>query len=225
MTLATMGSLRGLLYVYPRRPDTLSILCSEVCLRRVYWAVAGASAAAFLAVPIVWFYLNHTTCRAVYAIGVRSRGRAACGHRRPSASSWPLYGVSGFLAALAGVLLASRLVLPPSVGVGYELDAIAAVVIGGGIRGGGGGTVAGVVGGVLALAMVDNVLNLFDVDPLPAGLEGLDHLVAFGKTKKARRLNGVAVAERHHRAGGAWNMDENRQAAAGGILAAVAATP
>jgi ribose/xylose/arabinose/galactoside ABC-type transport system permease subunit len=48
--------------------------------------------------------------------------------------------------------------------VGYELDAIAAVVIGGGILGGGGGTVIGVLGGVLALAMVDNVLNLFNVE-------------------------------------------------------------
>ena len=51
-----------------------------------------------------------------------------------------------------------------SVGIGYELDAIAAVVIGGGILGGGGGTVIGVLGGVLALAMVDNVLNLFNVE-------------------------------------------------------------
>jgi ribose transport system permease protein len=75
------------------------------------------------------------------------------------------YVASGFLAALAGVLLASRVgVAQPSVGVGYELDAIAAVVIGGGILGGGGGTVIGVLGGVLALAAVDNVLNLFNVE-------------------------------------------------------------
>jgi len=72
---------------------------------------------------------------------------------------------SGFLAALAGVLLSYRVgVAQPSVGVGYELDAIAAVVIGGGILGGGGGTVIGVLGGVLALAAVDNVLNLFNVE-------------------------------------------------------------
>jgi ribose transport system permease protein len=90
------------------------------------------------------------------------------------------YAASGFLAALAGVLLASRLgIAQPSVGVGYELDAIAAVVIGGGVLGGGGGTVAGVVGGVLALALVDNVLNLFNVESYyQQFLKGLIILVA-----------------------------------------------
>ena len=63
------------------------------------------------------------------------------------------YVACGLFAAIAGVLLASRLgIAQPSVGVGYELDAIAAVVIGGGVLGGGGGTALGVLGGVLALA-------------------------------------------------------------------------
>jgi ribose/xylose/arabinose/galactoside ABC-type transport system permease subunit len=65
---------------------------------------------------------------------------------------------------VAGVLLASRLgIAQPSVGVGYELDAIAAVVIGGGILGGGGGGALGTMGGVLALGLIDNLLNLFNV--------------------------------------------------------------
>ena len=74
------------------------------------------------------------------------------------------YAISGFFAATAGILLAAKLGLSqPSVGVGYELDAIAAVVIGGGVLGGGGGTVVGMVGGVLALTVIDNALNLFNV--------------------------------------------------------------
>jgi ribose/xylose/arabinose/galactoside ABC-type transport system permease subunit len=72
--------------------------------------------------------------------------------------------LSGFFAAIAGILLAARLgISQPSVGVAYELDAIAAVVIGGGILGGGGGSVGGLVGGILALSIVDNILNLFNV--------------------------------------------------------------
>jgi ribose/xylose/arabinose/galactoside ABC-type transport system permease subunit len=118
-----------------------------------------------LALPVVWFYLNHTISgRALYAIGVNSEAVRLAGinvRRHVMAA----YIASGFLAALAGVLLASRVgVAQPSVGVGYELDAIAAVVIGGGILGGGGGTVLGVLAGVLALATVDNVLNLFNVE-------------------------------------------------------------
>jgi ribose/xylose/arabinose/galactoside ABC-type transport system permease subunit len=74
------------------------------------------------------------------------------------------YALSGFFAALAGVLIAAKLgISQPSLGKGYELDAIAAVVIGGGILGGGGGTVLGMCGGVLALGVIDNVLNLFGV--------------------------------------------------------------
>jgi ribose/xylose/arabinose/galactoside ABC-type transport system permease subunit len=166
VTLATMGSLRGLLYVYSKTPQY-----SEDPLFRSL--LGGGFIGPFpiptliliAAVPIVSFYLNHTLSgRAVYAIGVNSEAVRLAGinvGRHLVAA----YAASGFLAALAGVLLASRLgIAQPSVGVGYELDAIAAVVIGGGILGGGGGTVAGVVGGVLALALVDNVLNLFNVE-------------------------------------------------------------
>ena len=95
---------------------------------------------------------------------------------------------AALLAAIAGVLLASRLgIAQPSVGVGYELDAIAAVVIGGGVLGGGGGTALGVLGGVLALAVVDNVLNLFNVDSYyQQVVKGLIILVAvLARRKKA----------------------------------------
>ena len=124
-----------------------------------------ASLLFLVSLPIVWFYLNHTTSgRAVYAIGVNAEAVRLAGInvRRHIIAA---YMACGFLAAVAGVLLASRLgIAQPSVGVGYELDAIAAVVIGGGILGGGGGTVLGVFGGVVALALVDNVLNLFNVE-------------------------------------------------------------
>jgi ribose/xylose/arabinose/galactoside ABC-type transport system permease subunit len=166
VTLATMGSLRGLLYMYSDTPQyNEDPLFRSILGGGFVGPFPVASLLLLAALPVVWFYLNRTTSgRAVYAIGVNSEAVRLAGIdvRRHLIAA---YAASGFLAALAGVLLASRLgIAQPSVGVGYELDAIAAVVIGGGILGGGGGTVAGVFGGVVALALVDNVLNLFNVE-------------------------------------------------------------
>jgi len=166
VTLATMGSLRGLLYVYSETPQyTTDPLFRSLLGGGFIGPLPVPSLLLLAAIPIVWLYLNHTVSgRAVYAIGVNSEAVRLAGIdvRRHLIAA---YAASGFLAAVAGVLLASRLgIAQPSVGIGYELDAIAAVVIGGGILGGGGGTVVGVMGGVLALGLVDNVLNLFNVE-------------------------------------------------------------
>jgi ribose/xylose/arabinose/galactoside ABC-type transport system permease subunit len=181
VTLATMGSLRGLLYMYSNTPQYSEDPLFRSLLGGGFIGPMPVPTLLFLiALPIVWFYLNHTVSgRAVYAIGVNQEAVRLAGidvHRHIIAA----YMASGFLAAFAGVLLASRLgIAQPSVGVGYELDAIAAVVIGGGVLGGGGGTVLGLFGGVLALAMVDNVLNLFNVESYyQQFLKGLIILVA-----------------------------------------------
>jgi ribose transport system permease protein len=161
-----MGSLRGLLYVYSETPQYPADPLFRSILGGGFIGPFPVPSLILLSIiPLVWFYLNHTISgRAVYAIGVNSEAVRLAGVnvRRHLMGA---YAACGFLAALAGVLLASRLgIAQPSVGIGYELDAIAAVVIGGGILGGGGGTVLGVIGGVLALALVDNVLNLFNVE-------------------------------------------------------------
>lgn len=166
VTLATMGSLRGLLYVYA---DTPRYPADDMFRSLIGGAFLGPIPVNFilfaLAVPAVWFYLEHTVSgRAAYALGVNKEAVRLAGVdvRKHLIGA---YVICGLFAAIAGVLLASRLgIAQPSVGVGYELDAIAAVVIGGGLLGGGGGKTSGVLGGVLALAVVDNVLNLFNVD-------------------------------------------------------------
>jgi ribose transport system permease protein len=74
------------------------------------------------------------------------------------------YVISGFCAGLAGVILASRVgIAQPSVGVAFELNAIAACVIGGASLAGGRGSVLGTLGGVVLLGLIDNLLNLYDV--------------------------------------------------------------
>jgi ribose transport system permease protein len=181
VTLAMMGSLRGLLYVYA---DTPRYPADELFRALLGGAFIGPVPVNFIlfaiAAPIIWFYTDHTVSgRAAYALGVNKEAVRLAGVNVRKHLILA-YGICGLLAAIAGVLLASRLgIAQPSVGVGYELDAIAAVVIGGGLLGGGGGTVVGVLGGVLALAMVDNVLNLFNVDSYYQQLlKGLIILVA-----------------------------------------------
>ena len=74
------------------------------------------------------------------------------------------YALSGCLCALAGVILTSRLnSAQPTAGVGYELDAIAAVVLGGTSMSGGKGSVSGTLIGALIIATLNNGLNILNV--------------------------------------------------------------
>lgn len=75
-----------------------------------------------------------------------------------------VYTLSGFLAALTGVFLASRLGIgDPLVGQGFELESITAVLIGGTSLAGGRGGIEGTIAGVLIIALVNNILNLLNV--------------------------------------------------------------
>jgi ribose/xylose/arabinose/galactoside ABC-type transport system permease subunit len=78
-----------------------------------------------------------------------------------------VYTVQGLLAALAGLLLIGRLdSAAPTIGVGYEFDAIAAVVVGGTSFAGGEGGLAGTLVGVLIIGVINNGLNLLNVNAL-----------------------------------------------------------
>jgi ribose transport system permease protein len=103
--------------------------------------------------------------RALYAIGGSAEVARLAGIRVKRATVG-VYIVSGLLAGLAGVVLASRLdSSQPSAGVGVELDTIAAVVIGGASLSGGVGSVPGTIVGVLIIGVLRNGLNLLSVSP------------------------------------------------------------
>ncbi len=75
-----------------------------------------------------------------------------------------VYAISGGLAALAGIIITSRLgSAQPTAGSGYELDAIAAVVLGGTSLSGGIGSIGGTVTGALIIGILGNALNLLDI--------------------------------------------------------------
>ncbi|MFC4947906.1 ABC transporter permease [Pseudonocardia sp. GCM10023141] len=93
-----------------------------------------------------------------------------------------VFGLCGLLAALAGIVHAGQLNQgSPNDGSGYELDAIAAVVVGGTALSGGRGTVAGTVAGALLLGVLNNILALNNIDPnVQLLIKGLVIVVAAG---------------------------------------------
>ena len=108
-----------------------------------------------------WVVLAHTRFgRHVYAVGDNEEAARLMGLnvRRVTLG---VYALSGALAGLAGVILASRLGAgQPVAGVGWELDAIAAVVVGGTLLTGGQGGVGSTLIGLLLLGIIFNIFNL-----------------------------------------------------------------
>lgn len=99
----------------------------------------------------------------VYAVG-GNRAAAEIAGVRTRSILFSVYAVSGVLAGLSGVMLASRVISgPPNLGQGYELDAIAAVVIGGASLMGGRGTVWGTALGLLLIQTLNNGLDILIV--------------------------------------------------------------
>jgi len=165
VTLAMMGAIRGVVYVCSETPKVPTDPAFRALLGGGFIGPVPVPALILMTFfPLVWIFLNRTTFgRSIVAIGGNEEAVRLAGIN-VSAHIILAYIISGLFAGIAGVLLASRLgIAQPSVGVGYELDAIAAVVIGGGILGGGGGGAVGTMGGVLALGLIDNLLNLFNV--------------------------------------------------------------
>jgi ribose transport system permease protein len=113
-----------------------------------------------------WLYLRLTRGgRSLYAIGGNAEVARLAGIN-VNLHTIGVYVVSGLLAGLAGIVLAMRLdAVQPSAGVTYELDTIAAVVIGGTSLAGGRGGIFGTIIGVLIIGVLRNGLNLLGVSP------------------------------------------------------------
>jgi ribose transport system permease protein len=108
--------------------------------------------------------LNRTYIgRSMYAIGGNEEAARLSGIR-VKRQKLIIYALAGTFAAVAGIVLASRLSsAQPQAAYGYELDAIAAVVIGGASLSGGVGKASGTLIGALILAVLRNGLNLLSV--------------------------------------------------------------
>ncbi|MBM7868025.1 ribose ABC transporter permease [Heliobacterium gestii] len=113
---------------------------------------------------LAWFVLNRMTVgRRVFAIGGNEEAAVLSGIKSTYSKIF-VYAVSGLMCGLAGAILTSRLMsAQPTAGAGYELDAIAAVVLGGTSLSGGQGGVLGTLIGALIIGVLDNGLNILNV--------------------------------------------------------------
>lgn len=101
--------------------------------------------------------------RYVYAIGGNMEAARACGINTVLVNI-SVYIISGFCAAIAGIVLAARVkTATPLAGEGYELDAIAATVLGGTSLTGGIGSVWGTIVGVLIIGLLNNGMDLLNI--------------------------------------------------------------
>ena len=113
---------------------------------------------------LCWFILNKTTLgRKTYAVGGSEKVSYIAGIHISRVKIFA-YAITGLLTALAGIIITSRLnSAQPTAGTGYELDAIAAVVLGGTSLAGGKGRITGSLIGALIIATLTNGLNILNV--------------------------------------------------------------
>lgn len=119
-----------------------------------------------LVFAVAWFVLARTTWgRWVYAVGGNPEAAWLAGIDT-SAVIIGTYVANGVLVGVAGAMLTARLgAAVPNAGLGYELDVIAAVVVGGAALTGGRGSVIGTLIGAVCIGILNNALNLANVDP------------------------------------------------------------
>ena len=164
VTLATMGIVRGCVFLYTEIP----LSPAHAGFRDLGATLVGAVPVSMIIMlgcyALMWFYLNRTPVgRATVAIGGNEETVRLAGVN-VGGTIVLAYVLSGAFSALSGAILVSRLgIAQPSLGIAYELDAIAACVIGGAVLGGGGGSVPGTLFGVFTLGLINNLLNLVGV--------------------------------------------------------------
>ncbi|ELQ2335242.1 ribose ABC transporter permease [Vibrio vulnificus] len=168
-TLVMMTLLRGVTMVYTDgRPISTGFTDTADA-----FAWFGTGYALGIPVPVwlmvivfaaAWYLLNHTRFgRYVYALGGNESATRLSGINVDKVKIG-VYAICGLLAALAGIIVTSRLSsAQPTAGMGYELDAIAAVVLGGTSLMGGKGRIMGTLIGALIIGFLNNALNLLDV--------------------------------------------------------------
>ncbi len=184
------GVLNGVMIFDGKVPPFIATLGTMTIVRGAIMLVSGARMVAglpkpfldfsqntFLMLPnlfVVWFLLilicafiaSETRFgRNVYTIGSSTEVARLCGINI-RINTYMIYGLCAFLSAVAGILMTSRLANGiPTGGQGYELEAIAASVVGGASLSGAEGTILGTVLGAVIMAVIRNGGNLLGIDP------------------------------------------------------------
>lgn len=166
VTLATMNVARGLAKVYTGG-SPVRVVTKE-------WQFLGAGYIGPVPVPVIIMIvvviisaliMNRTKMgRHIYAVGGNAQAAVFSGIKVAKVKFF-VHAFSGVMAGLAGIILASRMYSgQPTAGEGAEMDAIAAVVVGGTSMSGGSGKIGGTVIGALIIGILNNGLNLLNVN-------------------------------------------------------------
>ena len=166
VTLATMNIAKGLAYVYTGG--------SPVRVVKKEWQFLGSGYVGIFPTPVVILVIvliitaiimNKTKMgRHMYAVGGNQQAAEFSGIKVEKVKFF-VHAFSGLMAGLAGIVLASRMYSgQPTAGDGAEMDAIAAVVVGGTSMAGGSGKIGGTIIGGLIIGVLNNGLNLLNVN-------------------------------------------------------------
>ena len=171
-TLALMTIARGLGFIYAKGSPVTFKTAGGVFMSNF----ANNSTLGIPNIAIVFFIIVIATMvmlrynvfgRLIIAIGSNEEASRLSGIK-VNKYKFLVYAISGALAATAAIIVASRTNLgSPNMGMSWELDAIAAVVIGGASLNGGRGTAINTLMGVLILGLIGNILNLLNVPSYP----------------------------------------------------------
>jgi ribose/xylose/arabinose/galactoside ABC-type transport system permease subunit len=162
-----MTVVRGLLYVATNASPRFGVPYSFTNLGLGYIVGIPIPAIIFAVVVVLLAFTLHRTRfgHYVYAVGGNAVASAQMGVDA-SRVRFAVYVLVSACAALSGIILIGQTAsATPQAALGYELTAIAAVIVGGASLGGGRGTMTGTVIGVFLLGVVANALNLFGVSP------------------------------------------------------------
>jgi rhamnose transport system permease protein len=168
-TLGTLSIYRGLIFLYSNgtwinafeMPADFKQLAKGVPL-----ALPNLVITALIVAAIVYVFLNHTQPgRDIYALGTNPDAAKISGIRTQR-TTFMVYVIAGIICGLAGVMWASRFeAAQTNTALGFELQTVAASVIGGVSMMGGIGTVPGVLLGALLLGVIQNGLTLSGISP------------------------------------------------------------
>jgi len=165
VTLAMLNVARGVAYVYSGGRSTRMMDPAFTNIGSGYLWVFPLPVLYMVALIVIFVVvLNQTKFGTyVYAIGGNRESARLSGVPIKKVEI-ATFTISGVLAAFAGLVLSARMFSgQPSVGIGYELDAIAACVLGGVSMAGGVGRISGTIFGAVVIGMVSNGLNLINV--------------------------------------------------------------
>ncbi|MEL7654484.1 MAG: ribose ABC transporter permease [Bacillota bacterium] len=168
-TLGTMTLLRGFTLVYTQGKPISTMGAADSAI----FSKIGTGYFLHIPIPIyimvivfviAYYILRHLRMgRYIYSLGSNEEATMYSAIKTDNVKLF-VYSAAGLLSALAGIIVTARLgSAQPTAGAGYELDAIAAVVLGGTSMSGGVGTISGTVIGALIIGLLNNALNLLQV--------------------------------------------------------------